>query len=87
MSQERKPMHEPLEQAEQVLKGQVHALDIAMSQLVRYKPEEWGESVNPAGMKWVLNQLYAKKVQLEGKCFSIRGKLQLQNLCSSYEER
>ncbi|MEK3761329.1 hypothetical protein MKZ07_23235 [Paenibacillus sp. FSL P4-0338] len=86
MSQERKPLQQPLEQVEQVLKGQVYALDIAMSQLVKYKPEEWGESVDPVGMKWVLNHLHAKKMQLEGKCFLVRSKLQLQNLCPSYEK-
>lgn len=86
MSRKVNPRSLPLEQVEQTLRGQIHALEIAMSQLVRYKPIEWGESVDPAGMKWLLNHLRSKQSQLEAKCFSIRGEIQVRNLYWSEEK-
>lgn len=71
---------ERLVQDEQILKGKIRAIDTAIGQLVRYKPYEWGESVDPASMEWMLKELYSKKQQLEAKCLMVRGKIQLQNL-------
>lgn len=61
MSQDRNPLQVPLEQLELVLKEQLHALDIAISQIVRYKPFEWAETVDPRSMQWVLKHLQSKK--------------------------
>lgn len=78
---------EQLQSTELVLKGQLHSLDIAISQLVNFKPYLVGQSADPNGMLWVTNELYAKKSIIEAKCRAVRKKILLQNLCSnSYQQ-
>jgi hypothetical protein len=84
--QQGKPAEQSLVQSEIILKSKIQALDVTISHLIRYKPYEYGESVDPASMKWVLMDLNNKKSQLEAKCLLVRDKLQVQNLCSTAQK-
>ncbi|MUG71784.1 MULTISPECIES: hypothetical protein [Paenibacillus] len=71
---------EQLVKTAQKLRQQIKGLDIAIRQLVLYKPCEWGETVDTASMDWVLKELQSRKLELEKESFQVRAKIQLENL-------
>lgn len=65
---------------EENTKAKIHALDVAMDCLARFRPFEWNKEVDEWKMKQVLQIIQREKIKNERNLLSIRLDIQKRNL-------